>query len=72
MRGYSVTMTSSAILSTEPIACDEPLRSYSRHDTRLDEELEMVPGPKRSLISSDIADEAVARSFSVERALPGP
>ena len=56
---YSLTMTSSATISIGLIACDEPLRGYSRYDKQLDEEIELVPGRKRFMISSDIADEAV-------------
>ena len=56
---YSLKVTSSAIISIGLIACDEPLRPYSRYETRLDEEIELVPGRKRLMISSDIADEAV-------------
>ena len=56
---YSLSMTSSATVSIEIIACDEPLRSYSGYDTRLDQQIEFVPGRKRLVVSPDIADETV-------------
>ena len=58
---YSLSMTSSATLSMEIIACDEPLQSFSGYDTRLDQQIEFVPGRKRLMVSPDIADNAVGQ-----------
>lgn len=68
---YSVTMTSSATISIELVACDEPLRFYSRYGTKVDEEIEFVPGRKRLWIATDIADEAVGEVI-VRGPLPAP
>ncbi|HEY0135948.1 MAG TPA: hypothetical protein VGB85_17805 [Nannocystis sp.] len=56
---YSLSMTSSATVSMEIIACDEPLRSYNDYGTQIDQQIEFVPGRKRLVVSPDIADETV-------------
>lgn len=68
---YTVTLTSSANVSVELIACDEPLQGYSRYDTRLDEQIELLPGRKRLTIAADIADEAVGE-LVVRGPMPAP
>ena len=56
---YTLTMTSSSDISIEIIACDEPLRGFSRYASQVEQALEFVPGRKRLMISTYIADEAV-------------
>jgi hypothetical protein len=64
---YTVTMTSSAGTSVNIIDCGDAPEYFSRHDTRLNETIELSPGRKRLKITTDIADEAVG-----EVVLSGP
>ena len=56
---YTLTMTSSVDTAVDIIACDEPLRGFSRYATQVEQSIEFVPGRKRLKIVTYIADEAV-------------
>lgn len=69
---YTLTMTSSVDVAVDIIACDEPLRGYSRYDTQVNESIEFVPGRKRLEISMYIADEAVGQVVLRRELSPTP
>jgi len=56
---YTLTMTSSVDVAVDIMACDVPLRGFSRFATQFEQSIEFVPGRKRLEISMYIADEAV-------------
>ena len=68
---YSLTMTSSATASIEILDCDVPVLRVSRFGTQLAEEIEMVPGRKRLVLASNIADRAVGEVV-IRGPLPAP
>ena len=68
---YSLTMTSSAKASISLRDCDEEVGTYSRFGTQLDAEIEMVPGRKRLMVASNIADGAIGEVV-IRGPLPAP